>query len=100
MPNSTEQLIDFILKTVYYLEDSGSQLCRLWLKKKNHFLSGSDSKESAHNAGDPSSIPESRSPRGGNGNPLQYSCLENSMDREVWQAAVHGVTNSQTWLNN
>ena len=66
------------------------------LKKKNHFLSGSDSKESAHNAGDPSSIPESRSPRGGNGNPLQYSCLENSMDREVWQAAVHGVTNSQT----
>ena len=34
MPNSTEQLIGFILKTVYYLEDSGSQLCRLWLKKK------------------------------------------------------------------
>ena len=45
-------------------------------KKINHFLSGSDSKESAHNAGDLGSIPESRSPRGGNGNPLQYSCLE------------------------
>jgi len=32
----------------------------------------------------------------GNGNPLQYSCLENSMDRRAWQAAVHGVTESQT----
>ena len=34
----------------------------------------------------------------GNGNPLQYSCLENSMDREAWQAMVHRVTESQTWL--
>ena len=33
-----------------------------------------------------------RSPGGGNGNPLQYSCLENSMDREAWQATIHGVT--------
>ena len=65
-------------------------------KKINHFLSGSDSKESAHNAVDPGSIPESRSPRGGNGNPLQSSCLENSTNREVWQATVHGVTNSWT----
>ena len=39
-----------------------------------------------------------RSPRGGNGNPLQYSCLENSMDRGAWQAAVHGVAKSQTCL--
>lgn len=38
MPNSTEQLIDFILKIVYYLEDSGSQLFKLWLKKKNQSL--------------------------------------------------------------
>ena len=36
----------------------------------------------------------------GNGNPLQYSCLENSMDREAWRATVHGVAKSQTWLND
>ena len=40
-----------------------------------------------------------RSPRGGKGNPLQYSCLENPMDREVWQATVHGVAKSQTQLS-
>ena len=39
-----------------------------------------------------------RSPRGGNGNPLQYSCLEDSMDRGVWQATVHVVTQSWTRL--
>ena len=39
-----------------------------------------------------------RSPGGGNGNPFQYSCLVNPMDRGAWQATVHGVTNSQTWL--
>ena len=50
-------------------------------------------KESACNAGDPGSIPGSgRSPGEGNGNPLQYSCLENPMDRGAWQATVHGVT--------
>ena len=37
-----------------------------------------------------------RSPEAGNGNPLQYSCLENPMDREAWQGTVHGVTKSQT----
>ena len=40
-----------------------------------------------------------RSSGGGNGNPLQYSCLENSMVRGAWQATVHRVTKSQTWLN-
>ena len=54
-------------------------------------------------AGDPRDvglIPGSkRSPRGGNGYPLQYSCLENPMDREAWQAAVHGVAKSWTQLN-
>ena len=38
------------------------------------------------------------SPGGGHGNPLQYSCLENSMDRGTWQATVHGVTKNQTRL--
>ena len=48
-------------------------------------------KNPAVNAGDLGLIPGSRrSPGGGNGNPLQYSCLESSMDREEWQAAVHG----------
>ena len=45
------------------------------------------------NAGDAGSIPQSgRFPGEGNGNPLQYSCLENPMDRGAWQATVHGVT--------
>ena len=49
------------------------------------FPGGSEGKASAYNAGDWSSIPRSgRSPGEGNGNPLQYSCLENSMDREAW----------------
>ena len=51
------------------------------------------SKESACSAGDPGSIPGSgRSPGVGNSNPLQYSCLENSMDRGAWWATVHGFS--------
>ena len=61
------------------------------------FSVGSDSKDSACSAGDLDSIPGwGRSPRERNGNPLQYSCLENSMDRGGWQAMVHGVAKSQT----
>ena len=53
------------------------------------------------NAGDAGSIPGSgRSPGEGNGNPLQYSCLENPMDRGAWWTPVHGVTRSQTQLSN
>ena len=49
------------------------------------------------NAGDTGSIPGlRRSPGGGNGNPLQYSCLENPMDRGTWRATVHGVAKSRT----
>ena len=63
--------------------------------------SGSDSEASAHNTGDPGLIPGlERSPGEGNGNPLQYSCLENSMDGGAWWAAVHGVAKSQTWLSD
>ena len=53
---------------------------------------GSEVKVSACNVGDLGSVPElGRSPGEGNGNPLQYSCLENPMDREAWKATVHGV---------
>ena len=61
------------------------------------FPGGSDSKESACNAGDPGSLPGmGRSAGEGKGNPLQYSCLENPMDRGTRKATVHGVTKNQT----
>ena len=66
-------------------------------KQEEDFPDGSDGKESAHNAGDPSLIPGSeRSPGEGNGNPLQYSCLENSMDRGAWWATVHETAELDT----
>ena len=59
------------------------------------------SKESSCNAGDAGLIPGSRiSPGEGNGNLLQYSCLEHSMDRGAWWAAVHGVAKNQTYLSD
>ena len=65
------------------------------------FPGGSDGKVSAYNVGDLGSIPGSgRSPREGNGNPLQYSCLENPMDGGLWQAIVHWVTKSRTQLSD
>ena len=58
---------------------------------------GSDGKESTHNAGDPGSIPGlERSPGEGNDNPLQDSCLKNSMDRGAWGATVNGIAKSWT----
>ena len=63
------------------------------------FPGGSDSKEYACNVGDPGLIPGSgRYPGEGNGNPLQYSCLENSMDTGAWWAIVHKVAKS--WTHN
>ena len=61
------------------------------------FPGGSDGKESACNAGDSGLIPGlGSSPGEGNGSPLQYSCLENSVDRGAWQAIVQGVAKSWT----
>ena len=60
------------------------------------FSAGSDSKDSACNGRDPGMIPGSGRSRAGTGYPLQYSCLENSMDRRVWRATAQGVTKSQT----
>ena len=73
-----------------------------WYDVHSHFIDenspgGSDGEESTCNVGDPGSIPGSgRSPEEGNSHPLQYFCLENSMDIGTWQATVHGVTKSQT----
>ena len=58
---------------------------------------GSDGKEFTYNEGDLNSVPQlGRSPGGGHGNPAQYPCLENCMDRGAWQATIHGVTKSLT----
>ena len=63
------------------------------------FPGGPDGKESVCNAEDTGSIPGlGRSHGEGNSNPLQYSCLENSMDRGAWWATVHGIAKSQTRL--
>ena len=65
------------------------------------FPGGSDGKASAYDVGDPGSIPGSgRSPGRGHGNPLQYSCVENPMDRGALQATFCGVTKSQTRLRD
>ena len=65
------------------------------------FPSSSDGKTSTCNAGDLGSIPGlGRSPGEGNGNPLQYSCQENPMDKRAWWATVHGVAKSQTRLSD
>ena len=79
---------DLDLTTICYLGGASG---------KEAFLGGSEGKASACNAGDLGLIPGSeRSPGEGNGNPFQYSCLENSMDKGAWRTAVHGVAKSWT----
>ena len=73
-----------------------SRLHRSW-----GFPGSSDGKESAGNAGDPASIPESvRSPGEADSYSLQCSCLENSTDRGAWRATIHGIAKSQTRLSH
>ena len=70
-----------------------------WVQRAS--LGGSHSKESACNVGDLGSISRlGRSPGEGNGHPLQYSGLENCMDRGAWRATVHGVAKSWTQLSD
>ena len=65
------------------------------------FPGGSDGKESSCKVRDPGLIPGlKRSPGEGNGNPLQYSCLENLMDRGAWQAIVHWIAKNRTQLRH
>ena len=65
----------------------------MYINYNKGFPHSSVGKESAYNAGDLGSFPGlERSPGEGNGNPLQYSCLENLMDGGGWQATVHGVS--------
>ena len=77
-------------------------ICLPWLEGKLSGFPGSlDGKESTCNAGDPGSIPGlGRSPGEGNGNPIQYSYLDNPMDRGACQAIVHRAARSQTQLSN
>ena len=81
------------------LQSVGSQESDMTERLNHHhvFITfDSVSKESACNAGDPGFIPRlGRSPGEGNGNPLQYSCLENSIDRGAWWATDHGVQITQ-----
>ena len=80
---------DFLLLTGY------KRHCAFNVVSFMFFPGGSDGKESACNVGAPGSIPDlGRSPGGGSGYPLQYSCLENSMDREAWWAVVHELAES------
>ena len=73
----------------------------MWTSSKWGFTGGSDGKASACNAGDPGLIPGSgKSPGEGNGYPLQYYCLGNSMDRGAWRAIFYKVLKSGTQLSN
>ena len=83
------------------IDTSSSKLSSIFIyevnKEDKGFPGGSDGKESACNAGDLGSVPGlGRSPGGGHGNPLQYSCLENPMDGGVRWATIHGVAESDT----
>ena len=72
-----------------------SKYCFLGNRLEYCFPGGSAGKASAYNVGDLGSIPAlGRSPGEGNGNPLQYSCLENPMDGGAWEATVHGMVES------
>ena len=96
IPTNSEQATS---KRVFPYPSQHSLSCRLFLLVAilGDFPGGSDGRESACNAGDLGSIPGlGISPGEGKGYPLQYSCLENSMDRGAWQATVHGVSKSQT----
>ena len=82
----------------YHVKVSGKCIT---LPVKQDFPGGSDAKASVYSAGDLDLIPGSgRAPGLGNGNPLQYYCLENPIDRGAWKATIHGVAKSRTRLSD
>ena len=97
-------LLPLVLQVIFFLSLITPKELFTWCFKGTELLpfpDGSSSKKSACNAGDPCSIPGlGRSPGEGNGYPLQYSSLENSMDRGAWKAIVHGVSKSWSWATN
>ena len=101
------ELLEFIILTVFCPRNSesrnpSSNFGGTWGKSVLGFPDGTVIKNPSANAGDArdvDSVPGlGRSPAGRNGNPLQYSCLENPTDRGAWLAIVHWVAKSQTWL--
>ena len=91
--------------SVAYNAKSWKHICKRLIKLWYTYIRSSQGalvvKHLPANAGDAGSIPGSgRSPGEGNGNPLQYSCLENPMDRGAWRATVHGVSKSQIQLSD
>ena len=89
------------LQCVFHVEYWLGKIKRPSFNRARSFPSGLDGKESVCNAGDLGSIPGSRrSPGDGNSHPLQYPCLENSMDREAWWATVQWVAKSGTRLRD
>ena len=99
----TSSLLVSIVVSIPTCHEGDGGLIPQWGRVQNllDFPGGSDGKASAYHVGEPGSIPGfGRSPGEGNGNPLQYSCLENPMDGGAWWAAVHGVTKSQTRLSD
>ena len=96
----TKKMQDKIIFLYVYLDLSNRRSSMIKLRYLG-FPSGSDGKESACNSGDPGSTPRSgRSHRERHGDPLQYSCLENPMDRGAWRTTVHGVAKSWTRLSD
>ena len=94
-----EYLIQLFMFYWVFLNEGGQLNFIKYLQYLLGFPDGSKGKESACNAGDSGSIPGSgRSPGEGNGSPLQYSYLENSIDRGAWQATDHRVAKSPTRL--
>ena len=93
------QMVNTKIRLIIFLAAEDAE--PLYSQEKEDQIGGSEVKASAHNVGDLGSIPGSgRSPGEGNGNPLQYSCLENPMNGGAWWATVHGVTKSRTQLSD